>query len=308
MPQLSIVRPGMFTTIQDLGRWGFQSRGVPVSGAMDQYSHRLANRLVGNEDAAATLEATMTGPEIACEEDLTFAITGAVFDLTLDGVAVGMNEAIGAKAGSTLKFGVRRRGARTYLAVAGGIDVPEVLGSRSTHVLTGTGGLQGRALRAGDRIFTIQKGMKGEGEGVIVPRPLPLAPLPLPDGGACLRVIPGAQRCFEYLSSTRFRISSQSNRMGYRLEASSVGTGPAGNMLSQAVPAGAVQVPPTGEPLMLMADHATTGGYRIGATVISADLSLAGQLAPGDWIEFESCSLESADRALLDQEAALDVP
>ena len=305
MAQLSIVRPGMFTTIQDLGRWGFQSRGVPVSGAMDPYSHRLANRFVGNEDAAATLEATMMGPEIACDADLTFAVTGAVFDLTLDGIAITMNQAIEAKAGSILKFGERRRGARAYLAVAGGIEVPEVLGSRSTHVLTATGGLQGRALRAGDRIAT-----KKKGTGTFLrssPSQKGSRPLFLPDGGACLRVIPGGQDAFDYLASKRFRISSQSNRMGYRLEGPAVGAGPAGNLLSHAVPSGAVQVPPTGQPMMLMADHATTGGYRVAATVISADLPLAAQLAPGDWIEFESCSLESADRALFEQEAALDV-
>jgi antagonist of KipI len=303
MAMLSIVRPGMLTTVQDLGRWGFQSRGVPISGAMDRYSHRLANRLLGNADNAATLEVTMMGPQVESEEATAFVVTGATFDLTLNGRAVAMNEPIEAPAGSILKFGERRRGARAYIAVAGGIDVPEVLGSRSTHVLTQMGGLDGRALRAGDRIATEKKGT-----GTFSSRPFlqqDSRPILLPAGGVRLRVIPGDAETFAYLAARRFRVSPQSNRMGYRLEGADREAGPAGDLISHAVPTGAVQVPPTGQPIMLMADHATAGGYCIGATVITADLSLAAQLAPGDWIEFEPCSLEEADRALLAQEAAL---
>ncbi len=301
MPGVTIVRPGLFTTVQDLGRWGFQSRGVPVSGALDQFSHRLANRLVGNSDAEATLEATLMGPQIAFEVDLTFAVTGAAFYLTLDAALVEMNVRIDAKAGSIVKFGERQRGARAYFAVAGGIEVPTVLGSRSTHVLTRMGGLEGRALRAGDKlqmrsdpIFRrVSANMQKKGSDPFIP-----------DGGARLRVIPGEPLLFAHLASQRFRISPESNRMGYRLEGAPIVAPPSGELISRAVATGAIQVPPTGQPILLMADHATTGGYAIGATVISADLSLAGQLAPGDWIEFESCSLEAADHALREREAA----
>jgi antagonist of KipI len=301
MPGVTIVRPGLFTTVQDLGRWGFQSRGVPVSGAMDQYSHRLANRLVGNSGAEATLEATIIGPQIAFEEDLAFAVTGASFCLTLDAATVEMNVMIEAKAGSMVKFGERQRGARAYFAIAGGIDVSRVLGSRSTHVLTRMGGLEGRALRAGDRLQTgsdpficgISSNIQKKGSDPFIP-----------DGGARLRVIPGAPELFAHLTSQRFRISPESNRMGYRLEGAVIDVPPTGELISRAVATGAIQVPPTGQPILLMPDHATTGGYAIGATVITADLSLAGQLAPGDWIEFESCSLEAADQALREQEAA----
>jgi antagonist of KipI len=300
MSGLSIVRPGLFTTVQDPGRWGFQSRGVPVGGAMDRYSHRLANRLVGNSDREATLEITLVGPELAFGETCTFAVSGAAFGVTLNDAAVEMNTMLEAKTGSVVKFKERQKGARAYFAVAGGIDVPVVLGSRSTHVLTRMGGLEGRALRGGDEleIGSAATGPKTKNS----PRPLSL-----PDGGARLRVIPAERGLFEHLASQRFRISAQSNRMGYRLEGAAPAIASRGELVSRAVPTGAVQIPPTGQPILLMSDHATTGGYAVGATVIAADLPMAGQLAPGDWIEFESCSLEAADAALREQEARLGI-
>ncbi len=304
MAALSVVRPGMFTTVQDLGRWGFQSRGVPVSGAMDRFSHRLANRLIGNSDQAATLEVTLIGPRIRFEEATSFAVAGATFGLMLDAVAIEMNRMIEARAGSVLRFGERQLGARSYIAIEGGVDVPKILGSRSTHVLTRMGGLDGRALRGGDRIRTVI-GTSGEGQVTTAPRPFPVPPFQMPDGGARLRVIPGEQTLFERLASHRFRVSPRSDRMGYRLDGAGVGHLPDGELISAAVVTGAVQVTPAGQPILLMADHATTGGYAIGATVITADVPVAAQLAPGDWIEFQECSLAAADAALREQEAAL---
>jgi antagonist of KipI len=301
---LSILRPGMLTTVQDLGRWGFQSRGVPVSGALDWYSHRMANRLLGNDEAIATLEVTLMGPHIRFDSEATFAITGAEFRATLDDAGIEMNTVIQARSNAILKFGERLRGARAYVAVAGGIQVPKVLGSHSTHVLTAMGGYEGRALKAGDtlRIGTLI-GARGEGQGAmaIPPRPLPLTP-----GIAKLRAVPADPRLFAHIASQRFRISSQSNRMGYRLEGTSLGNAPTGELISTAVPTGAIQVPPTGQPILLTHDHATTGGYAIAATVITADLPLAGQLAPGDWVEFEACTVEVARTALRDRETMLD--
>src|SRR5436190_16119182 len=147
---LKIIRPGMLTTVQDCGRWGFQALGVGVSGAMDLFSHRRANALVGNTNEDATLEVTLLGPEIEFSVDCTIAVTGADFRLMLDGGLVQMHQALEVSAGSRLKFGERTNGARAYLAVAGGIDVPAVLGSRATHTVAGMGGFEGRALRAGD--------------------------------------------------------------------------------------------------------------------------------------------------------------
>ncbi len=299
MAALSIVRPGMLTTVQDLGRWGFQSSGVPVSGALDWYSHRLANRLLGNDAGAATLEVTMTGPQIRSDQDTAIAVTGAEFRLTLDEVSVAMNDPVEMRAGSVLKFGERLSGARAYIAIAGGVDVPEVLGSRSTHVLTAMGGYHGRALKAGD-VVRIGKTVPGTFFSAAVEKG---SRNRFPQGK--LRVIVADQRLGEHLTSERFRVSSRSDRMGYRLEGGKINLAPTGELISTSVPTGAIQVPPTGEPILLMNDHATTGGYSIGAVVIGADLPLAGQLAPGDWVEFEACSLEAADGALHRREATL---
>jgi antagonist of KipI len=294
---ITIVRPGMFTTVQDCGRWGFQARGVPVSGAMDVFSHRLANALVGNVEASATLEATLTGPELQFDAPSTVAIAGAEFRLTLDGEAVAMNRAFAVQAGATLKFGERQKGARAYVAVGGGVAVPMVLGSRATHVITGMGGFDGRALRAGDELRIGSDAVRN-----IVTRAK--AAIALPDGGARLRVIAGTAGV-DRLRSLRFIVSARSDRMGYRLDGPNIVEASSGKMISAPVPTGAIQMPPDGQPILLMADHATTGGYPIAATVITADLPLAGQLAPGDWIEFQLCSLEEADAALRDREALL---
>jgi antagonist of KipI len=312
MDALSILRPGMFTTVQDAGRWGYQSRGVPVSGALDWYSHRLANRVVGNDAAMATLEVTLMGPQLRFETDTAFAVTGADFRLTLNDVPVDMNRMVEAGAGAILKFGERLRGARAYVAVAGGVDSPKTLGSRSTHALTGMGGHEGRALKAGDRLLL---GVRGKGQGVrakgqgvrgheaIAARRSPLTPFL---GGARLRAIAADVHLFARLTSHRFQVSPQSDRMGYRLEGFTAADAPTGELISTAIPTGAIQVPPTGKPILLMNDHATTGGYAVAGAVITADLPIAAQLAPGDWVEFETCSLDTAMAELRRLEAALD--
>jgi antagonist of KipI len=298
MAALSILRPGMFTTVQDGGRWGFQSRGVPVSGALDWYSHRLANRLLGNDPSMATLEVTLMGPQIRFETDTAFAVAGADFHLTLNDRRVEMNGLVETRAGAILKFGERLRGSRAYFAVAGGVEVPTILGSRSTHVLTRMGGHEGRALKAGD---TLSIGVRGKGQRVRGE----VRDYRFVDRGK-LRCIPSDDCLFAHLSSQRFRVSPQSDRMGYRLEGPATVDAPTGELISTAIPTGAIQVPPTGQPILLMNDHATTGGYAIAGVVITADLPVAGQLAPGDWVEFETCSMDTAIAELRRLEAALD--
>ena len=297
MAAITIVRPGMFTTVQDLGRWGYQSSGVPVSGALDWVSHRLANRLLGNEAGAATLEVTLLGPHVRFEGEVAFAVTGAEFRLMLDETSVPANEGVAAMPGSLLRFGERALGARAYLAIEGGVDVPEVLGSRSTHVVTAMGGFHGRALRAGD-VLAARKTVPGK-----------VFPMPVGNGFRLasrrpLRVIAVDPRLTEKLVSRAFTVSPRSDRMGYRLEGGTIGPA-AGELVSTSVPTGAIQVPPTGEPILLMNDHATTGGYAIAAVVITADLPLAAQLGPGDPVSFHACSLEDADAALRGLEAML---
>lgn len=302
MPTLIIRKPGMLTTVQDLGRWGYQDSGVPVAGPMDAYSFRLANRLVGNPDHAAGLEVTLMGPEIEFEGAVTFAVAGAAFPLGLDGTPIRCHEAVTAAPGSCLRFGVRTLGARAYLAVAGGVEAPAVFGSRATHLLSAMGPFGGRPLAAGARIPV------GSAESR---SPVGGTPLSMPAGGASVRVAWGPQEDYftedarRILVSERFLITPQSNRQGYRLAGPVLTHAMGADILSDATPIGSLQVPASGQPILLMADRQTTGGYPKIATVITADLPVAGQLAPGDWIEFRACDLDEARQALRERERAL---
>ena len=304
---VTVIRPGLFTTIQDEGRWGYQGLGVPVSGPMDPVAHRLANVIVGNPRTAATLEATLLGPELRIEQQTTAAFTGADLGATLDGAEVPRCAPVTCRSGSVIRFGERRAGARGYVAFDGGVATPATLGSRATHALSGLGGVEGRALRAGDRLPL------GAASGAPCrATPRGRAPRLLPPGGARLRVLPGPQdacftsEAFAAMLDTRFTISPQSDRMGFRLSCdapvSSLG---AGQMISDVAFLGGLQVPPSGSPILLMADRQTTGGYPQIATVITADLPAAGQLAPGDGVEFEGCTRADALAALIAQEGRL---
>jgi KipI family sensor histidine kinase inhibitor len=300
---ITVITPGLFTTVQDEGRWGHQGSGVSVSGAMDLVSHRLANVVVGNDRAAATLEITLQGPELRLDTDAVIAIAGANLNATIDGAAIDRCVPTTCRSGSVIRFGSRRTDTRAYLAVNGGIDVPRVLDSRSTHATTHIGGLAGRQLRAGDTLPI------GDSEQRHASRRVPLDARPR---AIRLRAIPGPQddcftaSAFDILQQTRFTVSPQSNRMGYRLTGGpAIPRGDQREMISDATFAGALQVPPSGDPILLMADRQTTGGYPQIATVITADLPLAGQLAPGDSVEFELCSRSQAIAALVAQEARL---
>jgi biotin-dependent carboxylase-like uncharacterized protein len=301
---LTVVKPGLLTTVQDLGRFGDQASGVPVAGPMDAFSHRLANQLVGNAVDAATLEITLIGPELTVEADTTVAIAGAHFEVMLDDRAVGMSESFSVRAGQRLKFGRIVQGARAYLAIAGGVQTLPVLGSRATHLVSRMGGVQGRALASGDVIpIDARPG----------PRPArKAAGLTLPTKGrALLRVIPGPQDAWFQVEALRtiagvaFRISPRSNRMGYRLQGPPLPRARDGELISEPVGIGAIQVPAAGEPILLMADRQTAGGYPKIGHVITADLPLAGQLAPGDFIEFHLCTMPEAVAALIARERQL---
>ena len=298
---LSVLRPGLLTTVQDGGRWGHQAEGVPVSGALDVPSARRANAAVGNDRNAAVLETTLLGPELRVDADVTFAVTGADLNATLDARPLPLNTAVQGRAGSTLTFGQRRAGGRAYVAFSGGINVPLVLGSRATHTRSGMGGLDGRPLRAGDRLAVGSVPHDARVEQL----DLPVAPLPTAGQATTLRVLPGPQRewfdeaALDTLRQTTFTVDPQSDRMGLRLSSTTaIPRGALGEMISDATFPGALQVPPSGQPILLMADRPTTGGYPQIAVVISADLSLAGQLVPGDRVRFEMCSMQAARAAL----------
>lgn len=299
--RLHVVRPGLLTTVQDLGRFGSQRFGMPVSGAMDPLALRLANRLVGNPDGAAGLEATLTGPELSFEGDAVIAITGGDLSPCLGGVPVPTWTAILARDGTRLTFGVRRHGARAYVALAGGLEVPEVLGSRSTHLRSCTGGLRGRALARDDVIpigrpsFAVERRLGGQ---------VPASLRPDYTSSPTLRAVAGPQAdwfpraTFEALTSSRWMISLQSDRMGYRLEGPPLEHLESADLISDPTPCGAVQVPASRQPILLMADRQPTGGYTKLAVVITADLPLAGQLVPGDAIRFAQVQVKDAHDAL----------
>jgi KipI family sensor histidine kinase inhibitor len=301
---VTILRAGLFTTIQDEGRWGHQAKGVPVAGALDLLSHRVANLLVGNAPDAATLEVTLAGPEVRIEQTARVAVTGADLQASIDGTPTIPGVAATCRPGSVLRFGERRSGARAYVAFDGGVDVALVLGSRATHVGAALGGLEGRALRSGDRLPL------GSSTTDRTARPMELRPH-RSVGGARLRVLPGPQddffsdSAFAVLERTRFQVTPQSNRMGYRLSGAAIPRVVKREMISDAAFVGGIQVPASGEPILLMSDRQTTGGYPQMATVITADLPAAGQLAPGDWVEFARCTRAEAIAALRDQEAML---
>jgi antagonist of KipI len=307
MPAVHVVKPGLLTTVQDQGRWGFQALGVSVAGPMDPVSHRIANAMAGNPGDAATLEITLIGPELVFEDERLAAVAGAEYQITVDRQQLRSGGPFVVPAGATLCFGRRVRGTRAYLAVAGGFDTPPVLGSRATHLPSMMGGVGGRALIAGDRLpcgtarpsSTLGRVQSGAALGAV------------PDGGATLRVLPGPQAdrfsegALEALQSAPYRIAPNSNRMGFSLNGPRLTHSRGADVISDATPLGVLQVPASGQPILLMADRQTSGGYPKVATVITADIGLAGQLGPGDTIAFAVCSRGEALAALIGQEQRL---
>lgn len=299
---IEVLRAGAMTTVQDLGRRGHQHEGVPESGAMDAHAARLANLLVGNPETAAVLEVTLAGPSLRFDAPSTIALGGGDFGAMLDGAALAPWRTAGVKPGATLELGGAREGCRAYLAVAGGIDVPTVLGSRSTYLPAALGGIEGRALRRGDVLSL------GRAPGPAGGRALSLAQRPLYDGnvrlvaGEPLSALGDAVRAA--LFGAEFRVSRDSDRMGCRLEGPSLGATRLPESFSSGVAMGTVQLPPGGAPIVLMADHQTTGGYPVLGHVATVDLGKVAQLRPGDAIRFAEISLDEAQRLYLERERA----
>jgi len=307
MSSILVESPGLLTTVQDLGRPGFGHIGVSPSGAADPLSLRLGNRLVGNAENAAALEMTLVGGTFIFRQDAIVAVTGSDFGPTLDNVAVRHGEAIEVHANQTLRLGATRSGARCYLCVSGGISVPMFLGSTSTHLLSGLGGFEGRALRKGD-ILKI-----GAASGPFRKKRIAPHVMKHLSSRNVLRCTPGPQADWfpEFVQgsfySSRYRVGEQSNRMGLRLE------GPplpleARPMITEGVSLGAIQVPSGGLPIILFVDQQTTGGYPKIANVISADLHCVGQLRPRDEIHFAKATFEEARALLIEQESMLASP
>jgi antagonist of KipI len=299
MGWLHVIEPGFLTTVQDLGRFGHAHIGISTGGAADPFSLRVGNRLLGNDDAAPALEMTLLGGRFRFEQETIFALTGADFGALLDGEAVTPWMAARAKAGAEIALGRARGGARAYFCVAGGFEADEFLGSASTDLRSGFGGIEGRRLRRGDRLRS--------GEAVGQPLRVDARPLRHYIGGARLRVTRGPQACLfaadtlQRLFEGTYTVRDDSDRHGLRLSGEAV---PAlrEQLLTEGVSLGAVQVPPDGQPIILLVDQQTTGGYPKPANVILADLPRAGQLAPRGKVSFVEVDLATAHAALREQE------
>ena len=287
MSRIRVIEPGFQSSVQDLGRFGFAHFGISASGAADALALRAGNLLVGNAENAPALEMTLLGPTLEFESDSVIALTGSDF-----GAGLPLWSSLAIKAGDTLHLGPAHSGARCYLAVRGGLDAPKVMGSASVHLMTSVGG---RALRKGD---TLRIGHEA------VRRPRQRAHNP-PEFSApvALRVTPGPQaKWFSGdLYAAPYTVSEDSNRMGIRLRGPALAS-PAGHMITEGVPLGAVQAPPGGQPIVLFVEHQTTGGYPKPANVISADFWRLGQLRPRDEVAFEQVTIEQALRLLQEQE------
>ncbi len=303
---VEVVSAGLLTTVQDLGRKGYQRFGIPVCGALDPVSLRIANILVGNSEGEAGLEITALGPTIRFTSDSVVALVGADFTMNVGGREVPTWESVEVSAGSVLSIGSASDGLRAYLAVAGGIDVPLVMNSRSTDLKGGFGGLEGRALRDGDSLPIGDSPHVGDW----AQRGLPIGISRQPTFGQefQIRVVLGpqddefTQSGIETMLSSEYRVTADSDRMGCRLEGSEIAheTGP--DIVSDGTALGSIQVPGSGQPIILLVDRGTTGGYTKIATVIAPDIGLLSQAMPGARVRFHAISVDEAHDALGEQE------
>lgn len=305
MSTILVHAAGLFTTVQDLGREGFGPIGVSPSGAADRISLRIGNRLAGNPEGAAALEMTLVGGAFTFERATVIAVTGADFGPCLNGVTLPMWTSVQIHEGQTITLGPSRSGARAYLCIQGGIAVEPFLGSASTHVLSGLGGFEGRALRKGDRLELGAASCRFQKRSVLPKALETLQPR------KTIRVTDGPQSdwfgdsAWKILTESMFRVTEQSNRMGIRLEGPPIPIDGSPEMITEGVSLGAIQVPASGKPIILFVEQQTTGGYPKIANVISTDLHSLGQLRPRDDIHFERIDMNEARALLIEQEALL---
>jgi biotin-dependent carboxylase-like uncharacterized protein len=306
---IKVIKPGLQTTVQDKGRIGYYEIGMPPSGAMDQYSYTVANLLVGNSPHSAALEITYLGPELFFEKDMRISLTGGNLPPKINGEAVPMWETLAVKAGDVLSFDFVKSGARVYLAVEGGIDVPVIMNSRSTYTLIGIGGYQGRPLAAGDVLQT------GDMKEKDVPVGSKISAADIPTFGKTheIRVVVGlcsyrlTEESKQTFLHTEWTVTPEANRIGYRHRGERLqfvereqpfgaGSNPS-NVTDLGYPIGSIQVPDGVEPIVLLHDAVTGGGYATIATVISSDLNRMGQIKTNEKVRFVSVSMSEALQA-----------
>lgn len=297
---ITTIQQGYFTTIQDQGRWGYQAYGMPVAGAMDRYAYRIANLLAGNREDAAVIEMTGAGAAFKFDEEQFVAVCGADMQGKLNGTPVGNWSSFFVPRRGEIRFDAAATGYRTYLAVRGGIDVPMVLGSRSTYTRAKIGGYEGRALRQGDVLYIGQDSEPRQA----VPQHLSVQYVPRYSTKINLQVILGpqddmfAEQAIDTFFKSTYTVDEQSDRIGYQLQGPKVLTGGKADIVSDAVGQGAIQIPSYGMPFIVTADHATTRGFAKIGYVIQSDLSKLAQAKPGDRICFSRVSEEEAIEAL----------
>lgn len=299
--EITVLRSGPMTTVQDEGRFGYLAYGIGQSGAMDKDAYHKANALVGNGKGEAVLEATLMGPVLRFEQDALLAFMGADMQACIDDMPAVRGRAYPVHAGQVVSFGMAKNGVRSYIAVAGGVDVPEVMGSRSTDIKCGIGGLQGRKLADGDILRVFDRNdppfrIKIYGRRNITPAGYPHE--------VTVRAILGPQddhfteEGIRTFLETAYTVSSESDRMGIRLNGAQIEGKCAMDIVSDGIAFGSVQVTTAGLPIVLMADHQTTGGYAKIATVISDDLPCLAQAGPGDRIRFQKVEIGEIQRKL----------
>ncbi|SEC80263.1 biotin-dependent carboxyltransferase family protein [Paenibacillus sp. GP183] len=305
MEFVHVVKPGFFTTVQDLGRRAYQKFGVSASGAMDPLSLRLANLLVGNNEDEAALEATLIGPKLRFGADGVIAITGGNLSPSINGNSVGMWKSLRIYKDDELSFGGCKSGCRTYISFAGGIGVPKVIGSRSTFIRGNYGGIEGRALATGDEIPI---GSSPFNYSQIAGRTLRYEHTPDYSQDRTIRFIPGPQinaftsESVETFTSNPYTVTNESDRMGYRLQGEQLMHIAGADIISDFIAMGSIQVPAIGQPIILMADCQVSGGYTKIGVIISVDIPFTAQKKPGDQIRFQAMEVSDAQELWKEQE------
>lgn len=297
-PIFKVIKPGLQTTVQDLGRYKFREFGVSPSGAMDFYSLQMGNILVGNDLGEAGLEAPLIGPVLMALHDVSIAICGGNLSPKINEQEIPLWKSIVIKKGQILSFGELKEGARTYISIAGGIDVPFVLNSKSTYITGKFGGFEGRALKEGDILFGNPFTRRNRFlDTMLIPRYTSLLTVRVIVGPHTGKFTPTGLKTF---LNEEYTISSQSNRMGYQLTGPKIEHSSTADIISDAVPLGGVQVPASGQAIILMAEHQTTGGYSRIGTVISTDIPFLAQAQPGTSVRFKEISVQNAQDLLIE--------
>jgi len=313
---IKVINPGLATTIQDLGRPGYYHLGIPIGGAMDRFALHCANLLVGNDEGAACLECVFMGPELEFTQDATVAVTGADLPPKVDGEVMEPWTSFKVKAGQVLSFDFLKAGARAYIAISGGIDVPVQLGSRSTYAIGALGGYEGRAIAAGDTLPL------GTGAGAAEGRTVPAAMRRTQSGAVELRMIPGlywhriTKEAGTHFFEDTWKVAPECDRMGYRFRGGrpldfvpreqpfGAGSDPS-NIVDACYPYGSIQVPGGTEPIVLHRDAVSGGGYFMLGTIISADMDLIGQMQPHTDTKFVAVDMDQALQARQERHDAL---